>query len=131
MTFDGIDRPLQSYTRALAASGFVIEQLREPQPSEADLQRAQELAPAARKPYFIHLCCSPPPELKPLLLVPRVLHSRLWGALLEMPLPASIQSVGGVAVALTQAQLVTAIADRSLSSECSLPRADVQLSGAA
>ena len=56
-TFDGIDRPLQSYTRALAASGFVIEQLREPQPSEADLQRAQELAPAARKPYFIHLCC--------------------------------------------------------------------------
>ena len=30
MTFQGIDRPLESYARALAASGFVIESLREP-----------------------------------------------------------------------------------------------------
>jgi SAM-dependent methyltransferase len=57
MTFEGIDRPLESYTRALAENGFVIDELREPHPSAATLERATELAPAARKPYFLHLRC--------------------------------------------------------------------------
>jgi SAM-dependent methyltransferase len=57
MTFEGIDRPLESYTRALSASGFVIEELREPRASDADVQRAAELTSAARKPYFLHLRC--------------------------------------------------------------------------
>jgi len=57
MTFEGIDRPLESYTRALSASGFVIEELREPRASDADVRRAEALASAARKPYFLHLRC--------------------------------------------------------------------------
>jgi SAM-dependent methyltransferase len=57
MTFDGIDRPLESYTRALSRSGFVIEDLREPRASDAIVQQAGELAAAARRPYFLHLRC--------------------------------------------------------------------------
>jgi SAM-dependent methyltransferase len=57
MTFEGIDRPLESYTRALSASGFVIEELREPRVSDADVGQAEALIPAARKPYFLHLRC--------------------------------------------------------------------------
>ncbi len=57
MTFDGIDRPLESYTRALSDNGFVIEELREPRASATAVQRARELAPAAKKPYFLHLRC--------------------------------------------------------------------------
>ena len=30
MTFEGVDRPLESYTRALSDHGFVIDELREP-----------------------------------------------------------------------------------------------------
>jgi SAM-dependent methyltransferase len=55
MTFVGIDRPLEAYTRALAAHGLVIEHLREPQPSGAVVGRAPELEPAAAKPYFLHI----------------------------------------------------------------------------
>ncbi len=57
MTFVGVDRPLEAYTRALAAHGFVIEQLREPRASMAAAARAPELAPAASKPYFLHMRC--------------------------------------------------------------------------
>jgi ubiquinone/menaquinone biosynthesis C-methylase UbiE len=57
MTFDGIDRPLESYTRPLSESGFVIDQLREPRASATALERASELTPAAKKPYFLHLRC--------------------------------------------------------------------------
>jgi SAM-dependent methyltransferase len=57
MTFVGVDRPLESYTGALSAAGFVIEELREPRPSAADVKRTSELSLAARKPYFLHLRC--------------------------------------------------------------------------
>jgi SAM-dependent methyltransferase len=57
MTFEGIDRPLESYTRVLFANGFVIENLREPRASAAAVERAPELAPATQKPYFLHLRC--------------------------------------------------------------------------
>jgi hypothetical protein len=57
MTFDGIDRPLEGYTRALCAAGFVIEALHEPRPSEQVVARIGELAGAAKRPYFLHLRC--------------------------------------------------------------------------
>lgn len=57
MTFDGIDRPLESYSRALSVGGFAIDDLREPRASAAAIERAPDLAPAARKPYFLHLRC--------------------------------------------------------------------------
>lgn len=57
MTFEGVDRPLELYTRALATSGFVIEELREPRADPATVANAPELAPAARKPYFLILRC--------------------------------------------------------------------------
>ena len=57
MTFDGIARPLEIYTRALAANGFVIEELREPRASRAAVARASALAPAARTPFFLDMRC--------------------------------------------------------------------------
>jgi SAM-dependent methyltransferase len=57
MTFDGIDRPLESYTGAISRSGFVIEELREPRASVEAIGRAPHLAPAATRPYFLHLRC--------------------------------------------------------------------------
>ena len=57
MTFEGVDRPLESYTRALFDNGFVIDELREPRACEAAVQRASELAPAAKRPYFLQLRC--------------------------------------------------------------------------
>ena len=57
MTFDGIARPLETYTRALSAAGFVIEELREPQAARSAVTQAAELAPAAINPFFLHLRC--------------------------------------------------------------------------
>jgi SAM-dependent methyltransferase len=57
MTFEGIDRPLESYTGALSENGFVIEELREPRVSPFVVERLPELAPAASKPYFLQLRC--------------------------------------------------------------------------
>ncbi len=57
MTFEGIDRPLGSYARALAEAGFLIEQLREPRPGAAAVAAAPALAEAAIRPYFLHLRC--------------------------------------------------------------------------
>ena len=57
MTFEGIARPLESYMRALSAAGFVIEELREPQAPSSAVAQAAELAPAAIKPFFLHLRC--------------------------------------------------------------------------
>jgi SAM-dependent methyltransferase len=57
MTFEGIDRPLEAYTRPLACTGFVIEELREPKPTTAALAAAPTLAKAAKRPYFLHMRC--------------------------------------------------------------------------
>lgn len=57
MTFESIDRPLEEYTRALAAVGFVIEQVREPRPTPATVASAPRLAKAAKRPYFLHMRC--------------------------------------------------------------------------
>ena len=57
MTFVGVDRPLESYTRALSASGFVIEHLREPRASASAVHAVPGLAPAELKPFFLHLRC--------------------------------------------------------------------------
>jgi SAM-dependent methyltransferase len=57
MNFEGIDRPLETDTGALSGAGFVIEELREPQAAAAAVAEAPELAPATRKPFFLHLRC--------------------------------------------------------------------------
>jgi len=57
MTFEGVDRPLQAYTRALSRAGFLIEELREPRPTPAAVAAAPELAKPASRPYFVHLRC--------------------------------------------------------------------------
>ena len=54
MSFEDVQRPLETYTRALTDAGFGIEQLREPQ---ADAGGTGVLAPAAHRPYFLHLRC--------------------------------------------------------------------------
>ena len=58
MTFEGIDRPLEAYTRALARAGFLIEELREPTPTPAALVAAPQLAKASKRPYFLHMRCA-------------------------------------------------------------------------
>jgi SAM-dependent methyltransferase len=55
MTFETIDRPFDTYTRALARAGFVIEELREPRPRAADVD--PRLAKARAMPFFIHMRC--------------------------------------------------------------------------
>jgi SAM-dependent methyltransferase len=57
MTFEGIDRPLEAYTRSLSRAGFLVEELREPKPTAAALAAAPRLAKAARRPYFLHMRC--------------------------------------------------------------------------
>jgi SAM-dependent methyltransferase len=57
MTFEAIDRPLEYYTRALEQAGFVIEALREPRPDRATVDAEPRLAPAARRPFFLHVRC--------------------------------------------------------------------------
>lgn len=57
MTFEGIDRPLEAYTRALSHAGLLIEELREPKPTQAAVAAAPQLAKATRRPYFLHMRC--------------------------------------------------------------------------
>ncbi|MGI8714392.1 MAG: class I SAM-dependent DNA methyltransferase [Solirubrobacteraceae bacterium] len=57
MTFNSVDRPLQAYTRPLSDAGFVIEELREPAATTAEIELTPRLALAARRPYFLHLRC--------------------------------------------------------------------------
>ena len=57
MTCESIDRPFQTYTRALASAGFVIEDLREPQATLVQATEETSLAEAARRPYFVHMRC--------------------------------------------------------------------------
>lgn len=57
MTFEGLDRPLEAYPRALSGAGLLIEELREPRPTSAALASAPALAKAAKRPYFLHMRC--------------------------------------------------------------------------
>lgn len=57
MQFDWVERPLGVFTDAIFAAGLVIEDLREPRPSAETIERAPELADAARTPVFIQLRC--------------------------------------------------------------------------
>ena len=57
MTFEGVDRPLEAYTRALSRVGFLVEDLREPKPTAVALATAPALAKTARRPYFLHMRC--------------------------------------------------------------------------
>jgi len=57
MTCESIDRPFQTYTRALASAGFVIEDLREPQATSTQAAKQTSLDRAARRPYFMHMRC--------------------------------------------------------------------------
>jgi len=57
MTFEGVDRPLEAYTRALSCVGFLVEDLREPKPTLAALAAAPALDDAAKRPYFLHMRC--------------------------------------------------------------------------
>jgi SAM-dependent methyltransferase len=55
MIFEAAHRPLGSYAAALADAGFIIEQLTEPQATPGD--EDDQLAAAARRPFFMHLRC--------------------------------------------------------------------------
>ena len=57
MTFETVDRPLETYTRALSDAGFVITDLREPRPTPETLERSPALAAAALQPFLLHLRC--------------------------------------------------------------------------
>lgn len=53
MRFVGYERPIGHYTRALADAGFVIEELREPQPSAEAIARTPRLAAATKRPWTL------------------------------------------------------------------------------
>lgn len=55
IVFEETERPLDAYTGPLADAGFVIEQLREPRATAREAP--DPLAPAARRPYFLHMRC--------------------------------------------------------------------------
>jgi SAM-dependent methyltransferase len=55
MNFEDVQRPLECYAGALTEAGFVIEELREPQ-ADSDGPGGL-LAPARKRPYFLHLRC--------------------------------------------------------------------------
>lgn len=57
MKFVGINRPFEAYTRELCAAGFIIEDLREPRPEPAAVERVPDLAVATRSPFFLHMRC--------------------------------------------------------------------------
>lgn len=48
-------RPIDHYSRALEQAGFVIEAIREPKPTEADIAAFPNLANWARVPDFLQL----------------------------------------------------------------------------
>jgi SAM-dependent methyltransferase len=55
MAFHGMHRPLRAYAAALRAAGLVLQELREPSPTDADVSAVAELAKARRRPPFLHL----------------------------------------------------------------------------
>jgi ubiquinone/menaquinone biosynthesis C-methylase UbiE len=55
MTFRDAHRPLAAYFGALEQAGFVIEELREPVPSEAYFERHPDAAHLRGRPFLLHL----------------------------------------------------------------------------
>jgi SAM-dependent methyltransferase len=55
MTFRDVHRPLGEYFRALETAGFVVEQLREPAPSDEYVRRFPEVAHWRARPFLLHL----------------------------------------------------------------------------
>jgi ubiquinone/menaquinone biosynthesis C-methylase UbiE len=55
MRFRDVHRPLGDYFRALESAGFVVEQLREPAPSEEYVRRFPEVADWRARPFLLHL----------------------------------------------------------------------------
>jgi SAM-dependent methyltransferase len=55
IVFEETERPLVAYTGPLARAGFVIERLGEPQ--AIGREPPDPLAPAALRPYFLHMRC--------------------------------------------------------------------------
>jgi SAM-dependent methyltransferase len=55
VVFPGIHRPLENYTQALEAAGFLIETLREPRPADGHVARYPESARWQRIPCFLHI----------------------------------------------------------------------------
>lgn len=76
MTFESIDRPLEAYPLALAAAGFLIEELREPSPTAAALAAAPQLAKAANLTSFTCGASSRPSEPSPTSLSSEVPGSK-------------------------------------------------------
>jgi SAM-dependent methyltransferase len=54
MAFHGIHRPLEDYVEALRGAGLIVETLREPAPTDADVAAFADLAKARRRPAFLH-----------------------------------------------------------------------------
>jgi len=55
--FHQIHRPLEESLGMFLDAGFRIEAVREPRPSEADVEAVPRLAESRRKPAFLHLRC--------------------------------------------------------------------------
>ena len=55
MAFHGIHRPLRDYAGALRDAGLVLEDLREPSPTDEHVSAYADLAKARRRPPFLHL----------------------------------------------------------------------------
>ena len=60
MAFHGVHRPLQDYLGALRDAGLLLEDLREPAPTDAQVRAFAELARARRRPVFLHLLARRP-----------------------------------------------------------------------
>ena len=55
VSFPGVHRPLEVYTRALEDAGLLIEALREPAPDEGHAAERAEVARWRRVPCFLHI----------------------------------------------------------------------------
>lgn len=54
MTFHSMHRSLEGYAAALRAAGFVLQDLREPVPSDDHVRELPEMAKSTRRPTFLH-----------------------------------------------------------------------------
>lgn len=55
--FHQIHRPLEAWTALFLDAGLLIEALREPRPSEADVEAVPRLGKSRANPAFLHLSC--------------------------------------------------------------------------